>query len=139
MDHHDSEVPTAMEDLVKLPGVGRKTAHVVRGNAFGMPGITADTHLIRLTNRWGLTSSKDALKVEKDIAQLIEPKEHTMFSHRTIFHGRRICHAKSPACGVCFLAKLCPAYGEGPTEPDEAAKRVTSEDKEHLLSMVEPV
>lgn len=136
VENHGGEVPTAMEDLVKLPGVGRKTAHVVRGNVFGLPGITADTHVIRLSNRFELTSSKDAIQVEKDLAELIEPQEHTMFSHRVIFHGRRVCHAKSPACGACFLAPLCPSFGAGPTEPEEAEKRITSEDKEHLLSMV---
>ncbi|AKK10190.1 endonuclease III [Corynebacterium uterequi] len=132
----DGVVPRALEDLISLPGVGRKTAHVVRGNAFDLPGLTVDTHFQRLVHRWRLTAEKDPVAIERDLAEIIEKKEWTLFSHRVIWHGRRVCHAKSPACGVCMIAADCPAYGEsGPTEPAAAAKRVTSPDRRHLLDM----
>ncbi|MCO6394996.1 MULTISPECIES: endonuclease III [Corynebacterium] len=125
------EVPVALEDLVSLPGVGRKTAHVVRGNAFGRPGLTVDTHFQRLMHRLKLIDASlgsNAVKIEHAVAELIEPSEWTMFSHRIIFEGRRVCHAKSPACGVCPIAYDCPSFGlEGPTDPAEAAKRVKGE------------
>lgn len=135
----DGRVPEALEDLVTLPGVGRKTAHVVRGNAFGMPGLTVDTHFQRLVKRLKLVdkaAQKDAVTIEHAVAEIIEKREWTMFSHRLIWHGRRVCHAKKPACGVCFLAADCPSYGlEGPVEPQAAAALVTSPDKDHLLTM----
>ena len=125
------EVPVALEDLVSLPGVGRKTAHVVRGNAFGRPGLTVDTHFQRLMHRLMLIDASlgsNAVKIEHAVAELIEPAEWTMFSHRIIFEGRRVCHAKSPACGVCPIAYDCPSFGlEGLTDPAEAAKRVKGE------------
>lgn len=132
---YGGEVPTALEDLVRLPGVGRKTAHVVRGNAFGIPGLTVDTHFGRLVRRLGLTSQEDPVKVEHDIAELIEKKEWTMFSHRIIFHGRRVCHSRKPACGACFLAKQCPSFGLGPVDPALASELVTGPEREHLLDM----
>lgn len=139
VDDFGGEVPEALEDLVLLPGVGRKTAHVVRGNAFGQPGLTVDTHFQRLVSRWLLIDgaiARDPVKIEHAIGALIEKKEWTMFSHRTIWHGRRICHSRRPACGVCFLAADCPSYGEsGPVEPAAAAKLVTSSDREHLLEL----
>lgn len=132
----DGQVPEGLDDLVSLPGVGRKTAHVVRGNAFGKPGLTVDTHFQRLVKRLRLSEATDAVKIEHAIGEVIEKSEWTMFSHRLIWHGRRMCHARKPACGVCFLAADCPSFGvEGPTEPDTAAKLVTSADREHLLSM----
>lgn len=121
-DDFGGEVPRRVEDLVKLPGVGRKTAFVVLGNAYGVPGLTVDTHFGRLVRRWGLTEQTDPEKVEAEIADIIPKKEWTMFSHRTIFHGRRICHSRKPACGACPIAALCPAYGEGETDPDKARK-----------------
>ena len=127
------EVPTRLEDLVTLPGVGRKTAHVVRGNAFGMPGLTVDTHFQRLVHRLMLTTQQDPVAIEHAIGALVEKREWTMFSHRIIFHGRRICHARTPACGVCPLAFDCPSYGAGPTDPVEAAARVTGPEREHIL------
>ena len=111
------EVPGKLEDLVKLPGVGRKTANVVLGDAFGVPGITVDTHFGRLVRRWGWTELDDPVKVEHAVGELIPRKEWTMLSHRVIFHGRRICHARKPACGACPLARDCPSFGAGPTAP----------------------
>ena len=118
------EVPRRMKDLVTLPGVGRKTANVVLGNAFGIPGLTVDTHFGRLVRRFGWTTNTDPEKVEEDVAALFPRKEWTMLSHRLIWHGRRICHAQRPACGACALARLCPSYGEGPIDPVVAAKLV---------------
>ncbi|MBW1597981.1 endonuclease III [Streptomyces sp. JJ38] len=121
-DRFDGEVPGRLEDLVSLPGVGRKTAFVVLGNAFGVPGLTVDTHFGRLVRRWGLTEQTDPERVEAEIAEIIPKKEWTDFSHRTIFHGRRVCHSRRPACGVCPITALCPAYGEGETDPEKARK-----------------
>jgi len=123
-ERHGGQVPDRMEDLVELAGVGRKTANVVLGNAFGVPGITVDTHFGRLARRFGWTSQTDPVKVEREVAELIPRKEWTILSHRMIWHGRRICHARRPACGVCPLARLCPSFGEGPTDPEVAAKLV---------------
>lgn len=121
-DRFDGEVPGTLEELVSLPGVGRKTAFVVLGNAFGRPGLTVDTHFGRLVRRWGLTEQTDPDKVEAEIAEIIPKRDWTMFSHRTIFHGRRICHSRKPACGACPIAHLCPAYGEGETDEEKAKK-----------------
>lgn len=121
-DDFDGEVPGRLEDLVKLPGVGRKTANVVLGNAFGVPGITVDTHFGRLVRRWKWTDEEDPVKVEAVIADIFPKSEWTMLSHRVIFHGRRICHSRKPACGACPIAPLCPSYGEGETDPEKAAK-----------------
>ncbi|KPI11957.1 endonuclease III [Actinobacteria bacterium OK074] len=116
------EVPGRLEDLVKLPGVGRKTAFVVLGNAFGRPGITVDTHFQRLVRRWRWTDETDPGKIETAIGALFPKSDWTMLSHHVIFHGRRICHARKPACGACPIAPLCPAYGEGETDPEKAKK-----------------
>ena len=110
----DGQVPRDMEDLVSLPGVGRKTALVVRGNAFGLPGLAVDTHVARLANRLKLAEGRDPLKVEQALCAQIEKKEWTMFSHRLIFHGRRVCHARRPECGACAIAKDCPSYNPTP-------------------------
>ena len=118
------EVPPRLRDLVTLPGVGRKTANVVLGNAFGIPGITVDTHFGRLARRFGWTTSEDPVKVEAEVGALIPRRDWTMLSHRVIWHGRRVCHARRPACGACGLARLCPSYGEGPVDPVVAAKLV---------------
>lgn len=125
VEDHDGQVPNTLEDLVKLPGVGRKTAFVVLGNVFGVPGITTDTHVIRLANRFGWTDSTNATVVERDIAALFERKDYTEVSNRVIFLGRRICHAKRPACGACPVAKWCPSAGIGEINP-EAAKLLLS-------------
>ncbi|MQA33945.1 endonuclease III [Modestobacter roseus] len=124
VERFDGEVPARLEDLVTLPGVGRKTANVVLGNAFGVPGLTVDTHFGRLVRRFGWTGEEDPVKVETEIAELIPKKEWTIFSHRVIFHGRRVCHAKKPACGACGLASWCPSYGIGPVDPQVAEKLV---------------
>ena len=116
------EVPGRLEDLVTLPGVGRKTANVVLGNAFDVPGLTVDTHFARLARRFGWTANTEAVKIESDVAALIPKREWTILSHRLIWHGRRCCHSRRPACGACPLARLCPSYGEGPTDPEVAAK-----------------
>jgi endonuclease III len=121
VERFGGEVPGRMKDLVTLPGVGRKTANVVLGNAFGVPGITVDTHFGRLARRFGWTTHTDADKVEADVAALIPRREWTILSHRLIWHGRRCCHARRPACGACPLARLCPSYGEGPTDSVVAA------------------
>jgi endonuclease III len=118
------KVPNKLEELVTLPGVGRKTANVVLGNAFGIPGITVDTHFGRLARRFGWTTETDPVKVEADVAALIPRKGWTDLSQRMIWHGRRVCHSRRPACGACGLARLCPSYGEGPTDPVVAAKLV---------------
>lgn len=120
-DRFGGEVPAKLSDLVTLPGVGRKTANVVLGNAFGIPGITVDTHFARLSRRFGWTTSTDPVKIEADVASLFPPKDWTDLSQRMIWHGRRVCHARRPACGACGLARLCPSFGEGPT--DEATAR----------------
>lgn len=124
---HDGEVPGSLEELVKLPGVGRKTANVVLGNAFGVPGITVDTHFGRLVRRFGWTEETDPVKVEFAIGALFPKADWTMLSHHVIWHGRRRCHAKVPACGACPLARWCPSYGEGPTDPEAAAQLVRTE------------
>ncbi|MEX5269412.1 endonuclease III [Kocuria sabuli] len=121
VDDHDGEVPGRLEDLVTLPGVGRKTANVVLGNAFGVPGITVDTHFGRLARRFGWTGEEDPVKVERDVAALFEPRDWTDLSQRLVYHGRRICHSQRPACGACPVADLCPSYGTGPTGTAEAA------------------
>lgn len=119
---HRGQVPGTLEELVKLPGVGRKTAFVVLGNAFGKPGITVDTHFGRLARRFGFTTEEDPVKVEREVGELFEPKDWTQLSHRLVYHGRRICHAQKPACGACPVADLCPAYGAGETDPVAAEK-----------------
>jgi len=124
VERFDGEVPGRMADLVTLPGVGRKTANVVLGNAFDVPGLTVDTHFGRLVRRFGWTAEEDPVKVEAEIAELIPKREWTMFSHRVIFHGRRVCHAKKAACGACGLAQWCPSFGIGPTDPEVALKLV---------------
>ncbi|MEU3399041.1 endonuclease III [Streptomyces filamentosus] len=121
-DDFGGEVPGRLEDLVKLPGVGRKTAFVVLGNVFGVPGITVDTHFMRLARRFGWTESDDPVKIEAEVAEIFPKSDWTMLSHRVIFHGRRICHARKPACGACPITPLCPAYGEGETDPEKARK-----------------
>ena len=135
LERFDGEVPATLEELVTLPGVGRKTANVILGNAFGIPGITVDTHFGRLTRRWRWTAETDPVKVEHAVGELIERSEWTLLSHRVIFHGRRVCHARKPACGVCVLAKDCPAFGTGPTDPTVAAALVKGPETEHLLAL----
>jgi endonuclease-3 len=124
VERFDGEVPHTLTELVTLPGFGRKTANVVLGNAFGIPGITVDTHFGRLARRWRWTDSTDPVKVEHEVEALIPKKDWTILSHRVIWHGRRVCHARKPACGACTIARLCPSYGEGPTDPVVAAKLV---------------
>jgi endonuclease-3 len=124
VERFDGEVPGTLPDLVTLPGVGRKTANVVLGNAFGVPGLTVDTHFGRLVRRFGWTAEEDPVKVETEIAELVPKKEWTDFSHRVIFHGRRVCHARKPACGACGLAAWCPSFGIGPLDPEVAGKLV---------------
>jgi endonuclease-3 len=124
VERFDGEVPGRLADLVTLPGIGRKTANVVLGNAFDVPGLTVDTHFGRLVRRFGWTDEQDPVKVEAVVAGLLPRADWTMFSHRVIFHGRRVCHARKPACGACTIARLCPSYGAGPTDPDVAARLV---------------
>jgi endonuclease-3 len=120
VERHGGELPDRLDDLVQLPGIGRKTANVVLGNAFGRPGLTVDTHFGRLVRRLGWTALEDPVKVEAAVAALLPRSEWTMFSHRVIFHGRRVCHSRKPACGACGVAALCPSYGLGPTDPEQA-------------------
>lgn len=127
VERYDGEVPPRLEDLVTLPGVGRKTANVVLGNAFDIPGLTVDTHFGRLVRRLGWTEEADPVKVEFAIAEIFVKKDWTMLSHHLVWHGRRVCHAKKPACGACTVAQWCPSYGEGPTDPETAAKLVKTQ------------
>ncbi|WP_413336266.1 endonuclease III [Brevibacterium sp. GP-SGM9] len=120
VDEYDGIVPDTMDQLVKLAGVGRKTANVVLGNAFDTPGLTVDTHMGRLARRFGWTEETDAVKAEHDIAALFPTSELTLLSHRVIFHGRRICHSRRPACGACPLTAVCPSFGIGELDPDKA-------------------
>ncbi|WP_416211278.1 endonuclease III [Frankia sp. Cas3] len=124
VDRFAGTVPGRLDDLVTLPGVGRKTANVVLGHAFDIPGITVDTHVGRLSRRFGLTANTDPVKVESDLAELLERRDYTIASDRMIFHGRRICHSRRPACGACGVARLCPSFGLGPTTPQDAARLV---------------
>jgi len=127
VERYDGQVPARLEDLVTLPGVGRKTANVVLGNAFDVPGITVDTHFGRLARRFGWTEETDPVKVEHAVGALFPKRDWTMLSHHLIWHGRRRCHARKPACGACPVAHWCPAYGEGPTDPVAAAALVKTE------------
>ena len=127
VERYDGKVPPRLADLVTLPGVGRKTANVVLGNGFGIPGITVDTHVGRLVRRFGWTDQTDPVKVEHAIGALFEKRDWVMLCHHLIWHGRRMCHAKKPACGVCPVARWCPAYGVGPVDPVAAAKLVKTE------------
>jgi endonuclease-3 len=123
-ERYAGEVPNRLADLTTLPGVGRKTANVVVGNAFGKPGITVDTHFARLAHRFGWTAESEPDKIEHEVGALFPRSEWTILSHRLIWHGRRRCHSRRPACGACPLAPLCPSFGEGPTDPAVAAKLV---------------
>lgn len=109
---HDGEVPRTMDELTALPGVGRKTANVVLGNAFSIPGFPVDTHVTRVTGRLGLTASRDPLVIETELTALLPRNTWTMASHRLIFQGRRVCHARKPTCGSCLLADLCPSVSD---------------------------
>ncbi len=128
MYDHNGDVPPVLADLVKLPGVGRKTATVVLGNAFGIPGITVDTHFGRLVRRFGWTDLEDPGQVERAVGELIPEKEWTNLSQRIIWHGRRICHSRKPACGACPLASLCPSYGIGETDKVKAMALVKADE-----------
>jgi len=123
------KVPSTLEELITLPGVGRKTANVVLGHAFDIPGITVDTHFGRLSRRFEWTDSKDPVKVEIDVQELIPEKEWTNLSQRMIWHGRRICHSRKPACGACPVAKICPSVGIGEMDR-EKAKALVKTDKD---------
>lgn len=124
VEQHGGEVPARMEDLVRLPGVGRKTANVVLGNAFGVPGLPVDTHVGRVARRLGLTTEEDPVAVEHALGALLPRSAWVMASHRLIIHGRRTCHARRPACGACPLASLCPSSGIGEADPEAAARLV---------------
>lgn len=127
VDRYGGHVPRRLADLVSLPGVGRKTANVVLTDAFGIPGITVDTHVGRLARRFGWTTETDPVKVEHDVGALFLRRDWVRLNHRVIWHGRRVCHAVRPACGACPVARLCPSYGEGPTDPAKAATLVRTE------------
>jgi len=111
VDKHGGQVPGTMEELVQLPGVGRKTANVVLGNAFDVPGITVDTHVQRLSRRLGLTRETDPVKIEQDLMKIVPQTEWTNFSHAMIFHGRQVCYARKPKCSECGIARYCPKIG----------------------------
>ncbi len=136
VERFDGELPDTLDELVTLPGIGRKTANVILGNAFDVPGLTVDTHFGRLVRRWGWTDEDDPVKIEQAVAALVPKRDWTILSHRVIFHGRRICHARTPACGACPLAADCPSYGLGPTDPERAAALVKGPEAGHLLAMV---
>jgi endonuclease-3 len=137
VERHDGVLPHTLDELVKLPGIGRKTANVILGNAFDIPGITVDTHFGRLVRRWGWTAEEDPVKVEHAVGALVPKRDWTMTSHRVIFHGRRVCHARKPACGACTLALDCPSYGTGPTDPVKAAALVKGPSRERLLALAD--
>jgi endonuclease-3 len=120
------ELPARLKDLVTLPGFGRKTANIVLGNAFGVPGIAVDTHVARLAARFGWTTATDPVKIEADIAALIPRRDWAVLSQRVTWHGRRVCHARRPACGACLIAPLCPSAGIGENDPVKAARLVRS-------------
>jgi endonuclease-3 len=123
----DGKVPSNLDELITLPGVGRKTANVVLGHAFGIPGITVDTHFGRLSRRFGWSKSLDPVKVEFEVGALIPKKEWTNLSQRLIWHGRRVCHSRKPACGSCPLARYCPSFGVGEMDPIKAARMLKVE------------
>jgi endonuclease III len=127
MNEFGGQVPERLEDLITLPGVGRKTANVVLGHAFNTPGITVDTHFGRLSRRFGWSKSNDPVKVEFEVGDLIPQKEWTNLSQRLIWHGRRVCHSRKPACGACSLSKLCPSFGIGEMDPIKAKRLVKAE------------
>ena len=127
VEEFDGEVPATLEELITLPGVGRKTANVVLGHAFNIPGITVDTHFGRLSRRFEWTTSMDPVKVEFEVGDLIPQKEWTNLSQRMIWHGRRICHSRKPACGACPVAKICPSVGIGEMDPKKAALLVKTD------------
>ncbi len=127
MEEFDGDVPSNLDDLITLPGVGRKTANVVLGHAFGIPGITVDTHFGRLSRRFGWSKQNNPVKVEFEVGDLIAEKEWTNLSQRMIWHGRRVCHSRKPACGACPLAKLCPSYGIGEIDPIKAKRLMKAE------------
>jgi endonuclease-3 len=127
VERFDGEVPPRLDDLVSLPGVGRKTANVVLGDGFGIPGITVDTHFGRLARRFGWTDVDDPVKVEQQVGALFPKRDWVLLNHHLIWHGRRVCHARRPACGACSVARWCPAYGAGPTDPTQAARLVKTE------------
>ncbi|MCA0296720.1 MAG: endonuclease III [Actinobacteria bacterium] len=124
VENFGGEVPGRLDQLVTLPGVGRKTANVVLTDGFGVPGITTDTHLIRLARRFGWTDETKPERIEAAVGDLFPKSDWIRLNHRVIWHGRRRCHALRPACGACPVARLCPSYGEGPTDPKVAAKLV---------------
>lgn len=138
VERYAGEVPGRMDDLLTLPWIGRKTANVILGNAFGVPGLTVDTHFSRLVRRWGWTDQKDPVKIEYEVGALIEKRDWTMLSHRIIFHGRRVCHARKPACGACTLARRCPAYGTGPTDRAAAVPLLKGPRAAALAALTEP-
>jgi endonuclease-3 len=123
----NGEVPDQLEKLITLPGVGRKTANVVLGHGFNIPGLTVDTHFGRLSKRFGWSDKKDPVKVEFEVAELIPKKEWTNLSQRLIWHGRRVCHSRKPACGACVVAKLCPSNGIGERDKIKAMALVKNE------------
>lgn len=106
-DEYNCIVPDTIEELVKLPGVGRKTANLICGDLYGKPALVCDTHVIRLTNRLGLTDTKDAVKVEKQLSVIVPPEEGLMLCHRLVWHGRLVCDARKPKCDECCLNEIC--------------------------------
>jgi endonuclease III len=135
VEKHDGVLPHTLDELVALPGIGRKTANVILGNAFDIPGITVDTHFGRLVRRWGWTEEEDPVKVEHAVGALVPKRDWTIVSHQVIFHGRRVCHSRKPACGACTLAADCPSYGTGPTDPAQAAALVKGPSRARLLRL----
>ncbi|HEY7427364.1 MAG TPA: endonuclease III [Gemmataceae bacterium] len=133
MELHDGQVPRTMEELVPLAGVGRKTANVILGNAYDVPGIPVDTHVSRLSQRMGLSTHADPVKIERDLMALVSRQQWTMFGHRMIFHGRQVCHARKPLCEQCALAPFCPRVG---LEKDEETTKHTNNTKKRKTNTV---
>ncbi|MCL1839089.1 MAG: endonuclease III [Propionibacteriaceae bacterium] len=124
VQEYDGEVPSTLAELVELPGVGRKTANVVLNEVFGVPGLTVDTHFTRLSRRFGWTTQTNPNLIESEVGELFEPSEYNLVNHALIWHGRRRCYARKPACGACRVAELCPWFGEGSADPDIATTEV---------------
>jgi endonuclease-3 len=134
VERHGGQVPRTMEELVPLPGIGRKTANVILSNAFGVPGIVVDTHLGRLSRRLGLTTETNPVKVERDLMRLLARKHWSMFSHRMILHGRKVCHARKPDCAGCALAKVCPKVGVEEAHAKPPSRKGTKKNKKKTES-----
>lgn len=125
VEEFKGKVPSTMGELTRLAGVGRKTANVILGYAFGTPGIVVDTHCKRVSRRLGLSQGQDPETIEKELNRLLPPPDWTAFSHRLIVHGRRVCHSRKPNCGDCVLYELCPSRDQSVSRESQGLRKVT--------------